>query len=351
MEELPITSDSQINNPRWSYLYAYNIKILRDILVYCAKKRKMRESALYSDMAANKIPPPKSVWISKGIKRKERLRLEYVHASEYLGLIRRENGFVEPNFKEFEKEKRVIISENSQRKFDSSIASTQLTEKEKQAFINILSKYERAKDYLRWFLDFEKYKSISEFSIHDFKKNSQPIFILGTTVASYKGSEILRRLIDKKSWKIPNGYIRLSNFVFPAWFRELGLLDKIYVFPEFSHDKKLWHMIYPVKMKTKEFLELDGASILESMFLKNKERTTIWIPYLLYVIAMQYKCPVVAIKMLLKNLYKQDYEHFYLERTSLPVMKNRYTYEESYINVDGFFRSTLILKRRNKKNG
>lgn len=348
MKELPTTPNNQLRNPKWSYLYAYNLRTLRDVFVYCAQKEKIKERTLYEDMASHKIPPPKTVWVNKNRKRKERARLEYIHAAEYLGLICRKDGFVMPAFSAFEKEKKIIIKENAKRTFKRSITSPLFTEKEKKALLGIILSYERAKDFLWWFLDFSKYSNIRDFSLDDFKKHSQPLYILGKTIASEKGSEILRKFGDNKRWKIPAKYIRLANFVFPKWFYEIDFIGKTVEFPEFSKDKELWHMFYPLRMSSEEFLQMDGASMLEELFLKKKHSRSLWIPYVIYAVVLKYGCPVGAAKTLLKKLYNEDYEHFYLERTSLQVMKKRAKYEESYIKVDGFYRSTIILKRRGK---
>lgn len=345
MKELPFTPNTQLKNPRWSYLYAYNLRTLRDLFVYCAQKEKIKETSLYEDMASNLIPPPKNVWVSKGIKRKERLRLEYVHAAEYLGLIKRENGLVMPNYDSFPHEKKIILKENAGRVFATQISSPPLSEKEKKGLIGLLLSYERAKDFLWWFFDFNIYKDSNGFSIDDFKNKAKPIFLLGKTVVSQRGSEVLRKFGDNTSWKIPENYGRLANFVFPSWLSELGLIDRAVEFPDFSKDKQLWHMFYPLRMTTDEFLKLDGKKLFEELFLTRADKQSLWIPYVLYVVAIKYGCPVEAIKIKLERLFKDDYEHFYLERTSLQVMKKHSKYEGSYIKVDGFFRSTLILKK------
>ncbi|MBW2003419.1 MAG: hypothetical protein JRI72_02235 [Deltaproteobacteria bacterium] len=348
MKELPITPDNQLRNPRWSYLYAYNLKTLRDVFVYCAKKKRIKESVLYYDMASDKIPPPKNVWITKGIKRKERLRLEYVHAAEYLGFICRKDGYVMPNLSEFRKEKNIILKENVDRTFKSTAPSPHFTEKEKEALLRLVTSYERAKDFLWWFMDFSKFTNINDFSLEDFKKHAKPIYVLGKTISSERGSEVLRKFGDNRRWKIPTSYIRLANFVFPSWFHEIGLIGKTVEFSEFSKDQELWHMLYPLRMSSEEFLKMDGASMLEEMFLSKNHRRSLWIPRVIYDITLKYGCPVEAVKTLLKRLYNEDYEHFYLERTSLQIMKKRAKYEESYIKADGFYRSTIILKRRAK---
>ncbi|MFA5300702.1 MAG: hypothetical protein WC389_21140, partial [Lutibacter sp.] len=99
------------------------------------------------------------------------------------------------------------------------------------------------------------------------------------------------------------------------------------------------------------FLNKDIGKLLEDLFLKGSDKKSIWLPQLIYMVALKYGCTTTAIKRALEKLYKEDYEHYYLERTSLSLMKRHTQYEGSYVKVDGFYRSSLALKRRASKNG
>lgn len=355
IEVLPFTKE--LKNPYWSYLYAYNIRTIRDIFVYCNLKGQIEEKAVYKDIKELKIPPPKDKWINPKRKRPERRILEYIHATEYLGLIKRENNTnsILPNFDEFKAEKQIIIGEGKGRIFNPLQVSPPFTEREKKALINIVLNYERARDFLRWFLDFSKFPDIWSFDINDFRKEAEPIFISGKTEKGKKGSSILKRAIDNKTWRIPDekpdDYTRIVSFLLPNWFRELGVIDKLYVFPEFSEDKKQWHIYYPIKISEEEFLKKDIGKILQDIFLKDRSQkmVSIWMPHLLYILARRYYCPVSAIKKAIEKVYKEDFSHFYLDRTSLQIMKKHSTYKESYIKVNGFYRSNLkvIVGKKN----
>lgn len=348
IEYLPTTQTER----KWSFIYAYNLKTLRDIFVYSSLKREIREEQLYKDMAQNIIPPPNKQWVNQAIERKERLRLEYIHAAEYLKLIKRNQGTITANLDNFNTEKKVIIEANKGRTFKPSLTSIDLKPDEKWALTNIVFDYERAKDYLSWYLTpKKKRKGKNSFKLSDFRKEGKPIFLSGKTISNKKGADILRRGADGKLWKIPENYIRLANSLFPSWFTELGIIDKVTVFPEFSDDRKLWHMLYPIKISNEDFLNKDIGKLLEDLFLKDSDKKSIWLPQLIYSIALKYGCSTLAIKRGLEKVYKEDYEHCYLERTSLSLMKRHSQYEGSYVKVDGFFRSNLILTRRSKENG
>lgn len=345
---LPISK--QLKNPRWSYIYAYNIRTIRDIFVYCNLKEQINEKNLYEDIKLS-ISPPKNKWINVNTKRQDRLILEYVHAAKYLGLIKNENNFILLNFDEFEDEKRIIIEENKGRTFGPSQVSPPFTKKESDALLNIVLNYERSRDFLRWFLDFSKFPDIWSFDIINFKNEAEPILILGKIEKNKKGSSVLRRKIDNQMWKIPDekpdDYTRIASNLFPKWFKELGLIDKITIFPEFSDDDKLWHMYYPLKMNKTDFMDKNIREILHDMFLSETSQKTvsIFIPHLLYLIAIKYYCPINAIKKSIENIYREDFSHYYLEKTSVQTMKSRKTYEDNYIKVDGSYRSFLKIIR------
>ena len=349
---LPFTRFSDMRKPKWSFLYAYNLRIVRDIFVYCALKGEIKERDLYKAMEEKRIPPPKDRWFYRRRKRKERLMLEYIHAAEYLGLIKKGNIkneiFWFPDFSSFKEEKRRIIKENRGRCFESSIISPPFTENEKKAMLKIVLNYERARDFLLWFLDFNnKFPNIWSFDEMDFREYAEPIFIFGPIEKGKKGRHLLKREIDGKIWKIPNenpyDYTRLVSFVFPSWFKELGLIDEVIVFPEFSEDKKMWYMYYPIKMSDEEFLRLDMFEILEESFFKEDVKS-VWIPYLIYVIARKYYCSTSAIKKSIINLYEKYPEHIHLGRAPLHLLKRRH--KDSYIKIGGFFRSYLNMIKR-----
>jgi hypothetical protein len=344
---LPITEKVDLKRQEWSYLYAYNSRTLRDVFVYCALSKGIDETKLYEDMEANIIPPPKDRWINKRRKREERLRLEYIHAADYLGFIKRENGRVQPNCDDFTKEKRVILKENKNRLFNIGNSSPPLTSKEKSALLKIIFNYERARDFLRWFLDFSEFPNIQSFTLDEFKEKAKPIFILGKIEKREKGSRFLNRDVDGKTWIIPNDYIRLASGVFPGWFMELGLIDKVVVFPEFSIDKKLWHMYYPIKTDESGFRGKNISNLLIKMFLNNSHKEQIiWIPYLIYILAKKYYVSVDTIKSAIRDIHKRNPAYFYMERIPSHLMKARSRYKLSYIEIDGFYRSHLKLTRR-----
>ena len=335
---LPITDPENLKKKKWSILYSYNIKTTRDIFVYCNLKKKVLSEELYRVMREGRIAPPKDEWVNSNSKRPERLRLEYIHAACYLGLIKKEGDFFKPDFSEFRINKEIIIEANKYRNFRKPAESPRFFEEEKKAMLEIVVNYERAKDFLFWFMDFAKYRSIESFDIEDFRKFGLPIFVLGKIEKGKKGSKVLKRQFEKNRWAIPDSYVRLASYVFPNWFKDLGLIDEIIVFPEFGENRKLWHMFYPIKIKEEDFACHDFEKIIKSVF-KREQKNKISIPKVLFLIAQEYYCPVSAIKQALNNLYSNSAEEFYFERVPMHLMKQ--AYKDSYVEIDGFFRSYL----------
>jgi hypothetical protein len=337
---LPYTETKEMRIKTWSILYSYNLHTVRDVFLYCARKGRLEEKQIYQAMNENLIAPPKERWSQPDRKKQDRLGLEYIHACLYLGFLRRDGDFIMPNLTDFSEEKKSIFCVNRNRKFLKPEDSTLFTEIESKAMLSIIWNYERARDFLRWFLDFKKYPTIASFSFQDFIRDAKPVF-LNKTNSSQRGSTYLKRSFEKNLWKIPKTYSRLATNLFPNWFIDLKLIDEIIVFPEFSFDRNLWHMYYPIKINDSDFLKQDFSIKLKEMFasLGTNRITT---PHLLYYIATNYGCTVNAIKQAMNNLYSKSSEEFYLERMPEHLMKR--VYKISYIEVDGFFRSNLCYE-------
>ncbi len=332
---------------KWKLLYVYNLQTIRDIFVYCAMKREVRKDDLYKAMAKFIIPPPNGrYWIHKKIERKERLRLEYIHATLYLDLIKEKNGKFVSGFTTMAKEKQMILKANNRRVFLPSRQTLPFIEEEKKAFRKILFKYSVAKDFLSWFMPNINETSENEFaprSVREFKKRGKPLYLLGSIRKGAKGSDTVYRDADKMKWQIPKDYIRMV-YVLKSWFIELDVIDSVVLFSDFSFDELLWHMIYPIKVSSADFERMDFKGILDKIIgdKDNKKGVVVLpIPYLIYRVVKWFRCPVSAVKRSIINLQKLDYTKYHLERASLPTLNRKY--KESYLLTDGFYRSTLKI--------
>lgn len=337
---LPYTEAKAMRIQTWSILYTYNLRTVRDIFVYCARKGTIKEKELYQAMNDNLIAPPREKWSQPDRKKQGRLGLEYIHAADYLGFIQRHDELVTPDLTYFSDEKKCILNNNKKRKFIEPESSPAFSFAESDAMLTIILNYERARDFLRWFLDFKKFPTIFSFSKKDFIENARPVFLTKSESAQ-RGSKFLKREYENHLWLIPQPYSRLASNLFPNWFKELGLIDEAIVFPDFSFDENLWHMYYPIKIKDNDFLKADFSFMLKEMFtsLKTNRITT---PHLLYYFARKYGSSITAIKKAVNILYSKSSEEFYLDRMPEHLMKR--AYKNSYVEVDGFFRSYICYE-------
>jgi len=342
---LPFTRIDEIRKRRWSFFYAYDLRIVRDLFVYCASKTIVTVEDLYESV--NEIRAALSGHRRRYQLTQKRFATEYIHAVRYLGLIRKIKKSFVADFSTFEDEKKAILKENQNRVFEPFLdKSLPFTEIEKKAMLKIVMNYERARDFLWWFMDFSKFRDANSFSEEDFTKYASPLLILGKMERGKKARDTVKREIDGQIWKIsrkkPYDYTRLASYVFPLWFKDLGLIDEVIVFPEFSKENRLWHMYYPIRMSEDEFLKQNLLNVLESLS-SEVGRKRIWTPYLVYRLASEFYCPVEAIKKGIEEMYRKQLGQIYLERAPLHLMKR--TYKESYLKINGFYRSYLSLVR------
>ena len=140
---LPYTD---LQNKKWDFIYAYNIKTIRDIFCFVSRNEGIELPFLYNKMDNNFIPPPNNKkWENINSKKKDRNKLEYLHATKFLNLILQNELKVFTEEKKFVKEKQNILNENKDRKFEPSLYSKDLNENEKNALSNIVVAYERAR--------------------------------------------------------------------------------------------------------------------------------------------------------------------------------------------------------------
>ena len=71
---LPYTETEAMKIQTWSILYAYNLRTVRDIFVYSARKGTIKEREIYRAMNDNLIAPPKK---KNGLNLIERNKIDW----------------------------------------------------------------------------------------------------------------------------------------------------------------------------------------------------------------------------------------------------------------------------------
>jgi hypothetical protein len=354
INQLPHTKNS---NKPWSFFFAYSLRTLRDIFFYVSVNNPTPRE-LYAAMDRNEIKAPKERWANTTSKDKDRLKLEYLHGAKFLELIIEIDGRLQIDYEKFGEEKIAILSQDIGRVVDKG-GSLPLSDIEISAFTPIILNYSRAKEFLLWFLDFAQFPSIDKFSVESFRENAKAIYI--DRGKAQKAAELVFREVDQKLWKIPfdeylrdaekkrtNDYTRSVTYVFPAWFQELKLINRIPVLKEFGFFDGHWELNYPLSDKKIDVEEFER--FLLANFQHNRSAiTVIWIPEIIYRAALEFHLAVDKIKDLVIALYETKKPRYIMERSSLQVMRYsnnlraRNRHQELFINYKDFNRNNLII--------
>jgi hypothetical protein len=355
---LPHTKESE---KKWSFLYSFNLKTIRDIFIFVARS-PISKKKLYEKMEENIIKPPKSKWSDDKNKKIDRLKLEYLHTCTFLNLVFQDkvNNILTVTFEDFKEEKEILIRENENRDFDLESESLDLNEVEKKAILPLILSYHRAKEYLWWFTDFEN-KKISEINLEYVSNFGKPIYLKKDSGS--KGARLIYRLIDNQEWLIPfhekdkgnklileNDYSRLVTSVLPNWFGDLEIINRIPIIKEFDFKDGNWEMHYPV---SKIDLTVDDfESFIEKKFVdKRRSYNAIWIPVIIYTTILEYRLSVKKIKELIIKIYEGKKPKYMMERSSFEVLrysaesqKNKGNiHQELFIIYKDFLRTFLIV--------
>jgi hypothetical protein len=346
---------------KWSFLYSFNLKTIRDIFVFVAREPISKKN-LYLKMEENIIKPPKIKWSDDKNKKVDRLKLEYLHTCTFLDLVSQDktNNLLTVTFEDFKEEKEILIRENENRNFYSESESIELNNAEKKAIIPIILSYHRAKEYLWWFTDSAN-KKISEINLEYVSNFGKPFYLKKDSGS--KGAREMFRLIDNQEWLIPfeekekkgkiileNDYSRLVTSVLPNWFSDLDIINRIPIIKEFEFKTGNWEMHYPISQVN---LTVDEFELfIEKKFVdKRKSYNAIWIPMIIYETILEYRLSVKMIKELVIKIYEQKKPKYMMERSSFEVLrysaesqKNKGNiHQELFIIYKEFLRTFLII--------
>ncbi len=350
------------NEKKWSFFYAPDLRVLRDLFLYCIKKGQ--KGATLSELVTLITSKNREIQLMTGpTKRMKNVRTpltikgmtrDYLHAARYLGLLERRNSKWYPNQDEHPDAKQSFVLESEklpQATTTDSRPARDLTENEKRAFQEILWDYHHVRTFTWWFMDFSTFTNPATFTVLEFREQGK-----GVGIITRKNETFWWREIDNIIWKVPKRYHRLSviTHLYPQWLQQVDLIDRCpipenYILNTRGHFKQWWVGFYPLDGKRKTVEEL--VNVLDHHLQTNyaqardERNVAVWIPELLWNLASQFRQPLDAIKKSLQLLVKENPQHYYLERTSSDVIskQTRY-YEESYLKVDGMYRSALLIR-------
>ena len=338
------------------------MKIIRDLFFHCAQSARggVTTSELMTIINAktnharksseNQLEknPLKSENSFKGMAR------DYLHATRYLGLVeRRKNGKWYPNLDKHPRAKELLLSALEESRSDKRVKKidrNELSFREKLAFQEILWDYHHVRIFTWWYMDFSSYPDPYTISLKDFREEGGAIGLL-----SRKHEIYWWRSIDDSTWKVPRRYHRLSvvTHLYPQWLRQVGVIDRCplpgrHIASGSNTTDQWWIGYYPLagELTSHKLLAraIDDYLVNFSSKYHGKRHVTVWIPELLWNLVLALRQPLDSVKKGLQLLVKENPNRYYLERTSIDVMsKQTRFYEESYLIVDGMYRSTLLM--------
>jgi hypothetical protein len=211
--------------------------------------------------------------------------------------------------------------------------------------IGILRRTAFRSEYIRQrFLGYFCPNSKDPPNLRAFRKIAIPVFV----TRSYKERRIAgKKIVVRRLCDIDNGIRRFSKvdsneflYTIWRWCHSLGLVDKIIVAPDSEIPPNRNYMIFPIK---KERVPLSQFERLVRKLYKGGN-VVAPIPRLIYKVCSTYFIPVELTKRLIAALVKKRIGKYYLSRAP-ELLLGKSAYRDSYINLDGYWRSELAMRR------
>ena len=291
------------------------------------------------------LPRNKSnIWEKAEAKKKDRNKLEYLHACEYLDFIIKKNDKYFPNMDKYEQIKTsLILFLRTHVSLDEAPIDMK-----KNITSMLIEQYPVAKNFFSWFKNFD-------FNTND--SNELYFFQLNNN----KGLDHV--LIKKNLYQIPKNYHRMID-LFKAWFVNLGALEAIFLpikdvnlnskildidFSNYINTKKdiyIFQLFYLPKESMNPTLKI--ANVIKNIAI-SKRMNVFSLSELIVYIAQETKIPYATIKDSIVELAKKEPSTYYLERLSEYYLdqKSLYHMENAFIKYNGFYRNRLIVRLNN----
>ena len=333
---------------KWSFIYAYKIEIVFEIFLYVFDNAGTTKENIYLAMSEGIISPrnKSDLWEKADAKKKDRNKLEYLHACEYLNFITKSNDQYYPDLTDFKKTKLELIS---YLRFHNTLeAATPNLKKDTSEML--IQNYPVAKNFFSWFKNFNLNSDHSN-GIYFFQQNVS------------KGSDYA--LIDNNFYLIPKNYHRMID-LFKAWFINLGSLETIFLplkdvnlnskildinFSKYISTKKeiyIFQYYYLPKESNNPIFEISNA--INNLVIK-KRNNVLSLTELIVYIAQETKIAHAIIKDTIVLLAQKEPSIYYLERLSEYYLdqKSLHHMENVFIKYNGFYRNRLIVRLNNGK--
>ena len=194
------------------------------------------------------------------------------------------------------------------------------------------------------FLRYFSRSSDDSLNIRAFRRRAIPVFV----TRSYSETEAHgKKIVTHRLCDIDNGIRRFSRidaneFLYTIWYwcRSLGLVDRIIVAPDSEIPPNRSYMIFPIKKDRVPLSQFER--LLRKLY--RRDNLVVPVPKLMYKLCSTYFIPLEVTKRLITALVKKKTGKYYLSRAP-EILLGSPAYRDSYINLDGYWRSELVLRR------
>ncbi|UJS17371.1 MAG: hypothetical protein L3J17_15885 [Candidatus Jettenia sp.] len=306
--ELPALLDSEAqiytDGKGWSFSNIYFLRELRDVYLI-VKHKQFNNSKEYYDLIKKNVRYENKEWDDRRI-------LEQLNALINFGLINRDYNV-----------KKLV--------FQNAELGAPLSIEDLIVFKDIFFNYFRFKEIISWFIGSStqnREKRLEVICENYLKENSKPLFVFQSK-GRFSDSFIYELKDNTDVYHINEQMRHLMRFwdVFVKWGSELNLIEKFNLkkldISLINNDKS----ITCVYFKNESDITLDLFSYIKANF-KSKH---IYIPMLIFKIAMEYRFPIDKIKNYIIWQYLVNKELMSLERTSEIFIKREVIKEKEII--------------------
>lgn len=194
------------------------------------------------------------------------------------------------------------------------------------------------------FLRYFSKSSEESLNTRAFRRRAIPVFV----TRSYSETQanglkmVTHRLCDIDNGIHPFFGIDANEFLYTIWYwcRSLGLVDRIIVAPDLEIPSNRNYMIFPIKKERVPLRQFER--LLRKLY--RRDGRAIPVPKLLYKLCGTYFIPLGVTKQLIIALVRKDIGKYYLSRAP-EILLGSPAYRDSYINLDGYWRSELVVRR------
>jgi hypothetical protein len=225
---------------------------------------------------------------------------------------------------------------------DSGYRTAHLSQSDTQILQELVFRSEYVQDRFLKFFSSEH----SRFdSVELFKRNAIPVFV----IRKYQEEETRPRgVVTRRLCDIENEFhcferVDATEFLYTIWYwyNSLNLVDRLIVPPDREIVANRSHMIFPIRTYGNEVDVSQFESFLRELW--PQPNIVIPLPRLIHIVCRTHLIQVRQVKSLIETLVRMRPDKYYLSRAP-EILLGKRMYLSSYMKVDGYWRSELIMR-------